>query len=85
MARGETEPLKGIYYEHQVAPGDLYCIDNKGDAENRIFKKVYNGELPVYKSLRNGAFFRIFQKLFFRLLSTLQVRYPELSDTFGKV
>merc|ERR1712147_89520 len=30
-ARGETDPLKGVYYEHQVAPGDLYCIDRKGD------------------------------------------------------
>ena len=76
MARGETEPLKGIYYEHQVAPGDLYCIDNKGDAENRIFKKVYNGELPVYKSLRNGALFSNFPKIIFSFTVNTPSKIP---------
>ena len=48
---GEVHAEKGVYYNHQVKSGALYCIDKKGDKENRIFKQIYNGELPVYKAL----------------------------------
>jgi len=29
--------------------GALFCLDKTGDQENRIFGRIYNGELPVYK------------------------------------
>ena len=45
---GEVVAVKGIYYAHQVNNA-LFCIDRVGDPENRIFQRVYNGELPVYK------------------------------------
>ena len=51
LKANEVLPEKGVYYDHQVGHGTLFCIDKKGDQENRIFKKIYNGELPVYKSL----------------------------------
>ena len=51
LKSNEVEAVKGIYYDHQNEAGSLYCIDKKGDQENRIFKKIYNGELPIYKTL----------------------------------
>ena len=51
MQRNEVESKKGIYYDHQAPPGSLFCTDKNGDQENRIFKKIYNGELPLYKPL----------------------------------
>ena len=51
MRPNEVESKKGIYYDHQAPPGSLFCTDKNGDQENRIFKKIYNGELPLYKPL----------------------------------
>ena len=51
MLPNEVESKKGIYYDHQSPPGSLFCLDKNGDQENRIFKKIYNGELPLYKPL----------------------------------
>ena len=51
MRPNEVESKKGVYYDHQAPPGSLFCTDKNGDQENRIFKKIYNGELPLYKPL----------------------------------
>ena len=48
---GEVEATKGVYFDHQVKPGAIFCTDRKGDPENRIFQRIYNGELPVYKKI----------------------------------
>ena len=53
---GEVEAAKGVYYDHQVKSGAIFCVDRKGDTENRIFQRIYNGELPVYKKINKVPF-----------------------------
>merc|ERR1711953_1388634 len=48
---GEVETRKGVYFLDQSPAASLFCLDKKGDTENRIFQRIYNGELPVYKRI----------------------------------
>ena len=66
MRPNEVESKKGVYYDHQAPPGSLFCTDKNGDQENRIFKKIYNGELPLYKPLYK--FTGTVQKLLIKIL-----------------